>query len=105
MFHSIVELLGITGGLTQKSVIHYVLLLLQITKCLHIVRFLSVTYASTYYTEMRLIYKNAMCFLCAKLIEELGGARNVKFGTQVINNETRREFENLSEMFTPRRDR
>ena len=27
-----------------------------------------------------------MVFLC-KLIEELGGARNVKFGTQVNNNE------------------
>ena len=39
--------------------------------------------------------------LC-KLIEELGGARNVKFNTQVINNDSRREFEDLSEIFTPR---
>ena len=43
-------------------------------------------------------------FLC-ELVEELGGARNVKFGTQVSNNETRREFEDQSEMFTPSRDR
>ena len=43
-------------------------------------------------------------FLC-ELVEELGGARNVKFGTQVSNNETRREFEDQSEMFKPRRDR
>ena len=41
-------------------------------------------------------------FVCPELIEELGGARNVKFGTQVSNNETRREFEDLSEMFTSR---
>ena len=45
------------------------------------------------------------CFVCAELIEDLGGARNVKFGTQISNNEPRREFEDLSEMFTPRRDR
>ena len=27
------------------------------------------------------------CFVCLELIEELEGARNVKFGTQVNNNE------------------
>ena len=48
------------------------------------------------------------CFVvvfCAELIEELGGARNVKFGTQVNNNESTTKFEDLSEIFTLRRDR
>ena len=44
-------------------------------------------------------------FVCAELIEELGGARNVKFGTQVNNNESTIKFEELSKIFTPRRDR
>ena len=44
-------------------------------------------------------------FVCAELIEELGDARNVKFGTQVYNNESKIKFEDLSEMFRPRRDR
>ena len=43
-------------------------------------------------------------FVCAELIEELGGARNVKFGTQVNNNESTIKFD-LNEIFTPRRDR
>ena len=34
-------------------------------------------------------------------IEELRGAKNVKYGTQVNNNESTREFEDLSEIFTP----
>ena len=38
-------------------------------------------------------------FFCAELIEELGGARNVKFGTQV-NNNFMSKFEDLSEIFT-----
>ena len=44
-------------------------------------------------------------FVCPELIEELGGARNVKFGTQVNNNEYTIKFEDLSEIFIPRRDR
>ena len=44
-------------------------------------------------------------FVCPELIEELGGARNVKFDTQVNNNESTIKFEDLSEIFTPRRDR
>ena len=44
-------------------------------------------------------------FVCAKLIEELRGARNVKFGTQVNNNQSRREFEDRNDILTPRRDR
>ena len=43
-------------------------------------------------------------FVCSELIEELGCARNVKFGTQVNNNESTIKFEDLSEIFTPRRD-
>ena len=39
-------------------------------------------------------------FVCAELIEELGGARNVKFGTQINNNESMIKFEDLSEIFT-----
>ena len=45
------------------------------------------------------------CFFVCKLIEELGGARNEKFGTQVNNSESTIRFEDLSEIFTPRRDR
>ena len=45
-------------------------------------------------------------FVClCKLIYELGGARNVKFAAQVNNNKSTREFEDLSEIFTPHRDR
>ena len=51
------------------------------------------------------ILKRNGFFVCAELIEELGGARNVKFGTQVNNNESTIKFEDLSEIFTPRRDR
>ena len=40
-----------------------------------------------------------------ELIEELGGARNVKFGTHANINESTIKFEDLSEIFTPRRDR
>ena len=37
-------------------------------------------------------------FVClCKFIKELVGARNVKFGTQVNNNESTREFKDLSE--------
>ena len=48
-----------------------------------------------------------LCFLFVspELIEELRGARNVKFGTQVNNNEYTIKFEDLSEIFIPRRDR
>ena len=40
-------------------------------------------------------------FVCAELIEELEGDRNVKFGRQVntCNNESMK-FEDLSEIFT-----
>ena len=34
-------------------------------------------------------------FVCAELIEELGGARNIKFGTQVNNNESTMKFEEI----------
>ena len=44
-------------------------------------------------------------FVCPELIGELGGARNVKFGAQVNHNESTIKFEDLSEIFTPRRDR
>ena len=40
----------------------------------------------------------SIVFCLCKLIEEQGGARNVKFGTRVFNNDSRREFEDLSEM-------
>ena len=44
-------------------------------------------------------------FFCAELIEEMGGARNVKFGTRVDNIESMIKFEDLrSEIFTSRRD-
>ena len=46
------------------------------------------------------------CLLvCAELIEELGGAKNVKFGAQVNKNESTIKFVDLSEIFTPRRVR
>ena len=43
-------------------------------------------------------------FFCPELIVKLGGARNVKFGTQVNNNESTIKFEDLCEIFTPHRD-
>ena len=55
-------------------------------------------------TFVRVLYiKTQWCFFfCPELIEEHGGARNVKFRTQVNNNEAIM-FEDLSEIFTPRR--
>ena len=52
-----------------------------------------------------ILKRNVFVFFCAELIEELGGTRNVKFGTQVSNNESTINFEDQSEIFTPRRDR
>ena len=55
--------------------------------------------------ESYILKRNDFLFVCTEFIEELGGARNVKFGTQVNNNESTIKFEDLSEIFTPRRDR
>ena len=55
---------------------------------------------------MEILYiKTQLLFCLCKLIEELGGARNVKFGTQVNNNQSTRESKDQSEIFTRRRDR
>ena len=46
------------------------------------------------------------CFFClSELIEELASRRDTKIGMCVSNGESRIKFEDLSEMFTPRRDR
>ena len=50
-----------------------------------------------------ILYIKTQCFLffvCAELIEELGSARNVKFGTEVNNIDFTIKFEDLSEIFT-----
>ena len=44
-------------------------------------------------------------FCLSELIEELASRRNTKIGMLVSNDESRIKFEDLSEMFTPRRDR
>ena len=54
---------------------------------------------------MSYIIKRNPFFRLFKLIEELGGTRNVKFGKQVTNNQSRRESEDLNDILTPRRDR
>ena len=56
-------------------------------------------------TQTHILYIKTQWVFCAELIDELGGARNVKFGAQVNNNESTIKFEDLSEIFTPRRDR
>ena len=46
------------------------------------------------------------CFFClSELIEELASRRDTKIGMYVSNDESMIKFEDLSEMFTPRRDR
>ena len=54
---------------------------------------------------MHILYIKTQWFFLPELIDELRGARNVKFGTLVNNNESTIKFEDLSEIFTPRRDR